>query len=237
VFGSYASSLVPGDTNETWDVFRAKVVFPTVISGDDGDNLLTGGAADERLLGYAGADTLDGGDGNDDLRGGDSNDNLNGDGNADGVFGDHGRDTLAGGLGNDLLDGGVGSDRMHGGNGHDLLRDGNGFDTLIGGLGRDTLAGGLGNDVFVYNAVNNSPFGAGDNIVGFVSGQDRIDLRPIGAEAFIRGAAFTAGDGVIEVRFAGGNVQVDANDDGVFGPGDLEINGITSIAEADFILA
>ena len=69
----------------------------------------------------------------------------------------------------------------------------------------------------------------------------KLNLAALDIDTFIGGAAFTAGDGVVEVRFdtAARQVQADINDDGVFGAGDLEINLLfdsTGVATGDLIL-
>ncbi|MBK8176412.1 MAG: PD40 domain-containing protein [Rhodospirillales bacterium] len=219
-FNSSSSNLVAGDTNARSDIFRAKVDFDALSQGDGANNHLVGGADDDTLIGYAGADTLEGNGGQDVLLGGED------------------RDVLLGGSGADTLDGGTGNDRLHGGNGADHLVGGRGHDTLIGGLGRDTLEGGIGHDLFVVNA-DNSPFGGGDTIADFASGEDRIDLRAVNVHLFVGAAAFTGGDGVIEARIdlSSQQLQADLNDDGIFDAGDLQIHGIHAIAAADLLLA
>ncbi|MBL8398610.1 MAG: PD40 domain-containing protein, partial [Candidatus Accumulibacter sp.] len=104
LFDSTASNLVPGDSNNAWDIFRVANPFvagsgfdtvrasisyalPDVVehltltggsaingTGNALDNALTGNAAVNTLDGAAGADTLDGGPGVDTLLGGDGND-------------------------------------------------------------------------------------------------------------------------------------------------------------------
>ena len=66
-----------------------------VLTGNDGDNMLSGGA---------GEDNLTGGKGNDVLNGGADDDTLNG---------DEGNDMLTGGAGDDTFDGGLGDDTIY----------------------------------------------------------------------------------------------------------------------------
>lgn len=73
---------------------------------------------------------------------------------------------LFGGLGNDMLTGGAGNDR------------------LFGGAGRDTLAGGAGNDVFVYNAASDSTSTGYDTLVGFVRGQDVVEVAGVARTSY-----------------------------------------------------
>ncbi len=79
-------------------------------TGNDLDNVITGGS---------GANTLNGAGGNDTL------------------YGNGGNDVLIGGTGNDDLYGGSGNDRLDGGAGNDWLYGGLGNDTLTGGAGAD----------------------------------------------------------------------------------------------------
>ncbi len=71
----------------------------------------------------------------------------------------------------DVLTGSIFADAISGGAGDDLIAGGRDADFLLGGDGVDT---------FVYQTRLDSQAGASDTIFGFVSGQDRIDLRPLG---------------------------------------------------------
>jgi Ca2+-binding RTX toxin-like protein len=93
--------------------------------------------------------------------------------------------------GNDVLTGSTGTDLLMGGNGNDLLSGGAGFDYLSGGAGNDTLVGGAGSDIILlgsdvgvrddvrFTAISDSPTGAGDVIMDFQVGTDKIDLRSL----------------------------------------------------------
>jgi len=81
----------------------------TTITGDSGDNVLTGGAIAEIIKGLGGNDTLDGGGGNDTLYGGAGNDVLKGGDGNDLLRGDAGRDEAWGGFGADTFVFGKGS--------------------------------------------------------------------------------------------------------------------------------
>lgn len=81
-------------------------------------------------------------------------------------------DVINGGAGDDTLYGGAGDDELYGGAGDDILYGGDGDDMLVGGVGADTLTGGAGNDIFVINGFTE----AGDVIVDFTIGDDRLDL-------------------------------------------------------------
>jgi Tol biopolymer transport system component len=108
-FGSNSSNLVPGDTNNTRDVFVSDSGStpggsnhpPNVINGTPGNDNLTGTSGNDIINGSEGDEVLTGLRGNDFLNGGDGNDILSG---------GKGFDTLNGGLGNDNLVGGAGND-------------------------------------------------------------------------------------------------------------------------------
>lgn len=72
-----------------------------------------------------------------------------------------------GGSGNDLLIGNEVVNELKGGAGNDIL---------FGGLGADKLWGGEGSDTFVFNNSNQSVLTGFDQILDFVTGQDKIDL-------------------------------------------------------------
>ena len=137
-FYSDAANLVPGDTNNTIDVFVADTGntpsginnSPNVINGTLSNDNLTGTPGSDNISGFEGDDTIAGLRGNDILNGGDGSDILTG---------GKGFDTLNGGLGNDILIGGVGNDVfvLGAGLGIDTISDfTNGVDTvqLINGL-------------------------------------------------------------------------------------------------------
>jgi Ca2+-binding RTX toxin-like protein len=122
-FWSKATTLVPGDTNSTDDIF----VHVRVRCG----------SFYATLLGTPGPDVLVGTSGLDVLHGLGGNDILYGRGGADRLCGGTGADRLYGGAGNDLLKGGGGNDQLYGGTGDDLLRGDAGCDQLNGGPGHD----------------------------------------------------------------------------------------------------
>jgi len=170
---------------------------------------------------------LTGNDGGNRLAGGDGDDTVSGGGGDDLLFGDAGGDSLSGDIGNDTLGGGEGSDTLSGGEGDD---------SVVGGGGADRLVGGAGADVFAITAVADSSFGQADALVGFLSGTDKIDLQALsGTFDFVGSGPFIAGDALLQVRFAASQVQIDFNNDGVFGAGDIQIAGISAIAEDDFL--
>jgi Ca2+-binding RTX toxin-like protein len=157
------------------------------LSGGDGDDSLLGNGGNDALNGGGGKDTLRGGDGNDSLDGGDGNDFLYGEADNDRILGGsgNGADVLGGGVGDDYLDGGDGNDQLSGGDGADQLRGSDGDDLLNGDSGDDYLDGGAGNDTIrdddgndqAYDQSGNDDIrtGVGDDIIDGGSGNDTID--------------------------------------------------------------
>ena len=144
------------------------------LLGEAGSDLLMGMGGNDQLYGATGNDSLKGGNGNDSLFGGANFDKLYGGGGRDRLYGDTGRDTLWGGAGDDRLFGGDFRDSLYGNAGNDTLKGGNGNDLIVGDKGRDVLYGGLGRDRYLFD----DGFGK-DKVFGFVSGVDKIDLRPV----------------------------------------------------------
>jgi Ca2+-binding RTX toxin-like protein len=137
---------------------------------------------------------------------------LNGTGNtlANRIDGNAGANRLAGGAANDSLYGAAGRDTLLGGTGADLLD---------GGLGADTLVGGDAADIFLLRSAAEAD---GDVIADFNAVQgDRLDLRPIDANAllpgnqaftWIGGSDFAGQAGAL--RFADETLEGDLNGDG-----------------------
>jgi Ca2+-binding RTX toxin-like protein len=167
----------------------------TVYAGVGNDTVFAGRGRDV-LYGEQGNDTLDGGDGNDNLTGNAGNDLLYGGKGQDILYGNDGNDTLNGGTGNDTLYGDNGRDRLLGGHGNDLLYGGAEADTIAGDFGADTIQGGFGadrlitkadgaRDVFRYDSL----LEGGDVILGFINGQDVIQVEFADPGPLLIGAA------------------------------------------------
>ncbi len=128
------------------------------ITGNDGNNTITGTALNDTLSGgdgiADGSDTLNGGAGIDtvDYSGATGNITMDLSSGAAQNTGGAGTDTvtnienITGGSGNDTLSGTTGDNVIIGGNGNDTLSGGSGNDTLTGGTGNDILTGGTGTD-------------------------------------------------------------------------------------------
>jgi Ca2+-binding RTX toxin-like protein len=121
-FDSAASNLVPGDTNNTYDVFVSDI--GNTPGNNPPDNSINGTSDNDILIGTSGNDIINGVEGNDVL------------------MGLRGNDILVGGDGSDVLNGGKGFDTLNGGLGNDILVGGGGNDVFVlgAGLGVDTIA-------------------------------------------------------------------------------------------------
>jgi len=133
-FSSDASNIVPGDTNNTRDIFVVDTSSTrNVINGTPGNDNLTGTSGNEIINGSEGDDVLTGLQASDVLNGGDGN------------------DILSGGKGSDNLNGGLGNDNLVGGAGNDVF-------VLGAGLGVDTISD-FGNRQDTIQLINGLTFG------------------------------------------------------------------------------
>jgi VCBS repeat-containing protein len=138
---------------------KTVVCDPPYVYGTPGGDSIAGGGHHGQVI-YGGA----------------GNDTINGTGKCDIIYAGSGDDTVKG---ND------GDDKIYGGSGSDTINGNNGCDTIIGGYGADKLTGGHGDDRFVYLSTADSNAARFDVISDFRSGSDRIDLRALGALAFL----------------------------------------------------
>ncbi|NJM18905.1 MAG: DUF4114 domain-containing protein [Richelia sp. SM1_7_0] len=115
--------LILKDSNNIEAIIGTKIsnqitysgVKPILISGDFGNDNLTGGEGSDQIEGGEGKDKLYGNKGNDLLLGGNGDDSLYGEQGDDKLYGQEGDDFLDGGDGNNILDGGLGNDSLKGG--------------------------------------------------------------------------------------------------------------------------
>jgi serralysin len=156
--------------------------FADALKGTSGDNVLIGGAGDDTLFGFGGNDRLDGGDGIDTVSYAGVATGVNVNLNFSSQYTGAGSDTL---FSIENLAGSAFADTLTGNAGANALSGGGGSDRLTGGLGRDILTGGAGKDMFDFNALNETPVGAGvrDIITDFQLRLDHIDLAGIDANA------------------------------------------------------
>ena len=163
--------------------------FPSIITGDDNNNVINGTIKPDQIIGLAGDDTLNGGNNNDRLEAGTGNDSLTGGNGHDTLIGDTGHDTLNGGMGNDLLNGdgckdllkgNEGTDTLYGGDDNDTLNGGADSDRLFGESGDDSLYGSSGDDILegntgadtLYGETGNDTLTGGDDNDLLVGGND-----------------------------------------------------------------
>lgn len=164
--------------------------------------------------------------------------NVDGSSLADMILGNSTSNTFTGNGGNDVL---------WGRDGNDILIGSTGSDRLVGGTGKDTLNGGKDADIFDFNASNETGAtkNSADTIVGFIHGEDKIDLRTIDANGagagdtnftFIGTAAFTAA-GQVNFFTSGGETYVRGSTDGdVQAEFVIHLSGVVTLAAGDFIL-
>lgn len=242
-------------------------------TGNDKDNVIEGNAAGNTLAGLDGADLLIGGGGDDMLNGGAGNDTMRG-GRGDDLYivgsaqdevielAGEGRDmvrTYVDGyhLGEEVddLDLGAGmsagagnslANHIFGNDGDNILSGLAGNDTIRGGAGRDIISLGDGRDVVEIGEGDSGATAATrDRIEDFVSGEDRINVSLVDADASAPGRqSFNyVGTGALEAagdlgyRVYHGKAVVIADIDGD-GGADLtvELTGVSALQSTDFIL-
>lgn len=147
---------------------------------------------------------------------------------------------------------------LQGGGAGDTLELGSGADRVEAGGGADTVTGGAGKDLFVFSALSDSSASEVDTITDFHSGEDKIDVRGLGADdASLHGevisffgnqhggngdnAAFaaTGGNGVLDAvfRIDTGILWFDTNDNGALDADDLhvQLQDVSSLRAADVL--
>ena len=163
------------------------------------------------------------------------------------LYGLGGDDYIVAGSDNDTIHGGDDDDTIDGGAGNDVLTGDDGDDVLVGGAGKDKLPGGAGADRFVYQALSDSPVGAGrDIITDFTPGTDVIDVSAIDANTkvagqqgftFIGDSAFGHQAGQLQYSYIGNSTIVTGDVDGN-GTADFQIqlSGHLTLTASDFDL-
>ena len=190
------------------------------LYGSSNDDTLIGDPGDNLLWGGAGADIIDGGDGIDtvDYRGSKSGVQINLSDNSA-----HGGDATGDSISNiENVSGSDHDDSLTGDSGNNVLSGNAGADILDGQDGIDRLEGGEGNDVFIFHPGHSRT----DSIIGFVNGEDRIDLAGFDGLSFDDLAIFAEGDdSVIDLSGNNGSRIILRR----FNPSDLDA--------ADFVFA
>ena len=239
-----ATGAAGSDTLTAIENLTGSETFGDALTGDGNINVIEGRGGDDVIEGGGGNDVLDGGTGTDlvsyegaaafvyvDLSGG------------IGEFG-AGADTLAG---FENLTGSAGwGDQLIGDAAGNEIDGLGGDDTIVGQGGADELSGGAGADIFMYNATGEADddFALIEEIEDFVSGSGDVihlahidtDLSAAGDQAFtfIGTAAFSA-TAVAEVRFSGGVVYADTDND-VGAEMAIALTGVSSVVATDFVL-
>tara|TARA_R110001599_G_scaffold353864_1_gene600850 strand:+ start:15594 stop:19220 length:3627 start_codon:yes stop_codon:yes gene_type:complete len=220
-----------------------------LTSGEGNDEILTGNGSDVIATGL-GDDSIESGDGADDIDSGAGEDVVMAGAGNDTVVAGADNDRVEGGDDDDDIDGGDGNDELFGDAGDDTVDGGTGIDLIWGAAGSDQLTGGDGADTFGYDSFDESRGGNAsvDEITDFVSGTDKVDVSGIGvssnvflgnAESFGQAQGMLTGvAGEIVFQDDIGVLWMDDGDAALNG-NDLQIDmtGLASMAEGDFILA
>lgn len=234
----------------------------TDASTNGGGRTINGLGGNDTIYAGPGGDTLNGGEGNDTLYGQAGNDTLNGGNGDDLIYGGSGNDQIDGGAGNDTIYGGSGNEAaglaIRGGSGNDLIYGGSGNDAIQGNAGADTIIGGYGADQIDLDVDDDGSMDTlqyldlldtNDTVIGFVSGEDVIDLSAL--DAIMGGAddgfAWAGQTPTNTAQVAahsiswytdGSDVIVLADTDGDTTTAEfmITLQGITTIDQADFLL-
>jgi Ca2+-binding RTX toxin-like protein len=248
--GATIENVIGGSAADNISAAADLTVVAHTITGNDGDDTLTGGDAADILNGGKGNDTLTGGLGDDTLNGNDGDDTLIGGADNDILNGNDGDDVLQGGTGNDTLNGGKGSDTAdYSDRVAAVTVDLDGSKTLaqVGVAGEkdiinpsassadvENLRGGGANDILTGNGVANIIWGGGGNdTIRGGNGNDSL-YGELGADDIDgqNGDDYIVGGGGIDTSLVGGagNDTIDADD----GAADAAID--CGAGEADILL-
>jgi serralysin len=230
------------------------------LRGGDGNDVLDGGLGNDALIGGAGNDTYTVNSGNDivtetsasatEIDTVRSSVNFTLSANVE-------RLTLTGtasvtGTGNqlaNLLIGNAGNNLLKGSGGNDSINGGAGNDVVDGGAGNDDLTGGAGSDFFLFASALNGTTNV-DNVVDFVSADDRFDLDnaifqnsgvtfgSLGADGFRAGAA--AADASDRVIYDSNTGSLFYDADGTGAGGQIlfaRVDAGTTVNASDFFIA
>ena len=195
-FDSLAANLSGADRDETFDVFRRRVVYSTppalprcrrrVVTkvGTPGADVIRGTPAADVIASFGGNDVVRGKGRQDTICTGAGRDRAFGNRGANAILGGPGDDHLNGGNagfggGGAFVDGGRGDDFLVAEDGSDVLRGASGADTIRGKAARDFLFGGAGPDrIFGGGGNDDIAGGAGNDFIRGGPSHDDIDGGP-----------------------------------------------------------
>ncbi|MGB7156872.1 MAG: hypothetical protein WBD40_02325 [Tepidisphaeraceae bacterium] len=208
------------------------------LSGNDGNDVVTGGNGNDLLFGGLGDDLISTGAGNNLAVGGANNDQLFGGTGKDTLRGEGGDDTASGGGGDDTIEGGAGNDDLEGGADDDLILADAGADTANGGAGNDTVKGEDDNDFLIGDADDDLILGGSGadfiaaDVVTFVGGAMIGSLEPGGGDDTVLGES---GNDIIFGQGGDDSIEGNAGGDAINGGAgnDKLIGGSASVVGAD----
>ncbi len=166
------------------------------------------------------------------------------------IYGGDGRDIITVDSGSVEVRGGKGGDTITGGSDNDILKGNAGADVIDGGYGSDEIFVGIDNalDTVVFSNQADSVYGDGDAVFQFEANEDKLDLSAVvnGTFAYV-GEYNTEGEllaalsntGNTEAGMVNGTLYVDVDGDGDLDGADMqvELDGVNSLTEDDFIVA
>jgi Ca2+-binding RTX toxin-like protein len=231
---------------QTGEVMRGSALSDTIYGNGGNDTIYTYAGID---LIYAGSgdDKINGGKGADLMQGARGNDTYYVDNAGDDVIesASQGHDVVFSSVSykltanvEDLILTGLGNLKGTGNGLANAIRGNAGNNIITGKGGADILSGGKGADKFVYLSKTDSGIaeGASDTINGFISGQDKINLKAIDAISHIAGDqafrfigtnAFTASTSTPPSSFAEVRFQFDPTSNTTFIDVNIETAGQT----------
>ncbi|WP_158268449.1 calcium-binding protein [Limnohabitans sp. Hippo4] len=173
-------------------------IFNVTNTADDGNDIIDGGTGNDTIAVAAGQAivfaTVDANITNVEYvtLGAGASVTLTGQTEGFNITGNTGNETVVGGAGNDTISTGAGNDTVNGGAGADLLTGGAGADALDVGIDAvvDTVLLSVTADSYVGSIVSGTTnLSASVDVVSNLAVGDQIDLRALGLNASINGAA------------------------------------------------
>jgi Ca2+-binding RTX toxin-like protein len=193
-----------------------------VIKGGAGNDIISSGGGNDviQFNGSAqGMDSIDGGAGNDRIE-------ATANGTVIGLSSLSGVESIsANGFGSVTIKGSDAGDRLDftnvtltgigaikGASGNDTIYGSSSADVIVGGAGADSLRGNGGADKFHYNVLSESRSSAPDQILDFVPGTDKVDLKGVDAVGGVTGNQAFSFIGESGFSNVAGQLRVDHSD-------------------------